>query len=535
MASTAPSTSFVLENFAEELRLLVSNESDRIELLTMIATENEKLASSIVSIIEKHISACRPDCKLWGLYLLDSISKTGNHVYVNHMSRNLFEVFLQVYGSVQDAKTRAKLGKLLRVWMQFGRFDRNLLGQIEYQVNMKRATMGGPRGGATIPGVSQPMGAPPLNRGGRATSFLPRPQSAAMPPQGHQGGGGGSQYAQAPQAQQQQQQQVLDPKLLQALQNPDFMKQLLSKKPQASQGGGNTRSNGKNGAPASLKRPARTPKREDGDKRQKAVFLKKPPSPGQSLLSSEDDQAQAQESDKDALRDTATKKKSKRSRWDAEVAGPQDAAVQFTPSFLGGALKIACHDKLINALYFDQTHQCMQTGIRFRDKKALQRHMDILYQRKKMRTEATLSRKWFVNLEQWQESVRGAAAAQAQDGEEREDGDEGNGAQAEAKKEESFAALLASDPSKLGLTVIADPSISVCPLSREKFRSKYDDADDEFHFEDAVRLRQPYQGLPRGTVVLVHSLPAEVRAALADVSPANQERALENFKKTKGF
>ena len=60
----------------EELKYLTTNDSERIELLTTVARENEKLASSIVAIIEKHISACRADCKLWGLYLLDSVTKS---------------------------------------------------------------------------------------------------------------------------------------------------------------------------------------------------------------------------------------------------------------------------------------------------------------------------------------------------------------------------------------------------------------------------------------------------------------------------
>lgn len=69
-------TTSVIDRFAEELKYLTTNDSERIELLTTVARENEKLASSIVAIIEKHISACRADCKLWGLYLLDSVTKS---------------------------------------------------------------------------------------------------------------------------------------------------------------------------------------------------------------------------------------------------------------------------------------------------------------------------------------------------------------------------------------------------------------------------------------------------------------------------
>ena len=152
------------------------------------------------------------------------------------------------------------------------------------------------------------------------------------------------------------------------------------------------------------------------------------------------------------------------------------------------------HEFVIDALYFDQTHQCMQTGKRFRDKEGLQRHLDVLFFRKKLERESELSRKWYVPDSIW------AASAQQEDPEK-----EGK---AENMEEDREAAKVEEEAS---ISVVADPSVKACAISGEKFHTFYNDGDDQWHFRDALRLKSPYQGVAAGSYVLRSSLPPEIR------------------------
>jgi hypothetical protein len=168
------------------------------------------------------------------------------------------------------------------------------------------------------------------------------------------------------------------------------------------------------------------------------------------------------------------------------------------------------HEGVINSFYFDQTHQCMQTGKRFKEKSRLQRHLDLVYQRKKLMREDTLSRKWFVKLEQWKHSISSACI---QGGNEEED------ERKDAKtKAPTIDDILVSDPSKLELSVAADPKATRCPLSGEKFKVFYSDKYDSWRYQDAVVLVKSYQELPKGTIVSISALPAEQRPGLVDIA-----------------
>ncbi|QDZ25262.1 hypothetical protein HOP50_16g78090 [Chloropicon primus] len=437
-------TTSVIDKFVEELKFLTKNDSDRIRLLTMIALENKKLAKSIVDAIEKHVRACRPECKLWGLYLLDSISKTSNSTYNQQVGRNLREVFLSAYEAV-DSKTKLKLDKLLHVWQKYGRFDGNLLRQIERGLGAKRA--GQPQGGG--------------GRGG-----MTPPSSKHFP---HQ---------------QQQQQQMVNPELLNKLSN--FLPQFLE-----------SQSKGKQTGPRSsepqrkIHQVARPPAGRPNQDRKQGQDFRNVPDLGTSLLSSDEEEEEEAKGDRGGNSNgPSTAKKRKRIE-------EKPAEVGFSRSYLAGSLSLNRHEDVINSLYFEQTHQCMQTGKRFREKKKLQRHMDVLFFRKKLERESELSRKWYVPTSVWVASVQEGA------------GDEGKDEEMVEEKTEAVQPV-----EEVNVSVVADPNVSKCALSGEKFDVFYNEDDEQWHFRNALRLKMPYQGLPVGTIVLRTSLPEELRSSM---------------------
>lgn len=367
-------------------------------------------------------------------------------MYKTHVARNLFEVFLSCYTSV-DAAQRAKMDKLLFVWQKYGRFDRNLLGQIEYEVNAKRASL-----------------------------------SKA----GGQGRGAQAQRGQ-PQQLQNQQQQLLNPEMLSKLGN--LLPQLLEsqKKANAAKAAGSGRAR----PPQPQPQPQVKVKQERNPPAAAAAAMdyRNAPDPTTSLLSSEDEEEEKPRAraPQPARNGGASARKRKREE-------EKPAEVGFSASFLGGRMANSRHEFVIDALYFDQTHQCMQTGKRFRDKEGLQRHLDVLFFRKKLERESELSRKWYVPDSIW------AASAQQEDPEK-----EGK---AENMEEDREAAKVEEEAS---ISVVADPSVKACAISGEKFHTFYNDGDDQWHFRDALRLKSPYQGVAAGSYVLRSSLPPEIR------------------------
>ena len=213
----------------------------------------------------------------------------------------------------------------------------------------------------------------------------------------------------------------------------------------------------------------------------------------------------------DEMKDDADNKDAKKATSAANDGAEKEVKavpVGFSKAYLGGNLSIVLHENVIASLYFDQTHQCMQTGKRFREKEQLQNHLDLLYQRKKLMRETTISRKWFVMLDQWKQSFSSSINKE-------EEADEVEKA-VEAKNPKEH--VLLTDPSQLKLSVIADPKIKVCPLSHEDFKVYYNEDDQQWHFKDAVRLCRSYQGHPAGTIVMIRSLPPEVRTTVAELS-----------------
>ncbi|CAJ0649429.1 3600_t:CDS:2, partial [Entrophospora sp. SA101] len=105
----------VYQDYLASLQDLTFNSKPIITNLTIIAQENIPAAKAIAKSIEKQIHSCPPEHKLPVLYLLDSISKNVGGPFVHLFSRNLYNIFMETYNSVDQA-TKLKLEKVLVTW-----------------------------------------------------------------------------------------------------------------------------------------------------------------------------------------------------------------------------------------------------------------------------------------------------------------------------------------------------------------------------------------------------------------------------------
>ncbi|KAK9917508.1 hypothetical protein WJX75_005138 [Coccomyxa subellipsoidea] len=106
-----------MDQYVSELADLTFNSKPIINTLTMLASENVKAASSIAAAVEKHIYNCSAAYKLYGLYLMDSIIKNVRQPYTSLFSRNLPEVYMNVWSAAPQS--RPALQKLFNFWKGF--------------------------------------------------------------------------------------------------------------------------------------------------------------------------------------------------------------------------------------------------------------------------------------------------------------------------------------------------------------------------------------------------------------------------------
>ncbi|GHP03675.1 hypothetical protein PPROV_000243100 [Pycnococcus provasolii] len=154
------------------------------------------------------------------------------------------------------------------------------------------------------------------------------------------------------------------------------------------------------------------------------------------------------------------------------------------------------HDWAVDSLYFDQAHQCPETGRRFRTREALQRHNEALQRKKKRKEEreeeAVLvsssrgTRPWYLTAPAWVQSTRIAPLeAEIPGGDSAGDGS-GDGVDAASRKRG------AATPPPPPITTDEYPD-GVCALSGERLEKVWSDEREAWVYVDAVRL-------PDGTV-----------------------------------
>lgn len=123
-----------LADYQATLNELDSNDKIKINGLTMLADENKEYAHAIAVCIERQLKTVPKQCKLYVLYLIDSICKNfPKSTYVQLFTQNLVSNFCSVF-EVSDEKTRRSLYKLRISWTKTKLFPQKKLNAIDKRV-----------------------------------------------------------------------------------------------------------------------------------------------------------------------------------------------------------------------------------------------------------------------------------------------------------------------------------------------------------------------------------------------------------------
>lgn len=127
----------VVQVFNDELQSLLDSKPPvskaKMGLITRAAMKGVKFYKHIVQSVEKFIAKCRPEYKVPGLYVIDSIVRQSRHqfgvdrdVYVARFSRNLHITFNNLFsGCSQDDKP--KIVRVLNLWQKNGVFNSQVI------------------------------------------------------------------------------------------------------------------------------------------------------------------------------------------------------------------------------------------------------------------------------------------------------------------------------------------------------------------------------------------------------------------------
>lgn len=127
----------VVQIFNDELQSLLDTKPPvskaKMGLITRAAMKGVKFYKHIVQSVEKFILKCRPEYKVPGLYVIDSIVRQSRHqfgierdVYAARFSRNLKITFSNLFsGCLADDKP--KIVRVLNLWQKNGVFDSQII------------------------------------------------------------------------------------------------------------------------------------------------------------------------------------------------------------------------------------------------------------------------------------------------------------------------------------------------------------------------------------------------------------------------
>lgn len=122
--------------------------------VTKSAIKAIKLYKHVVQIVEKFIKKCKPELKVPGLYVVDSIVRQSRHqfgvekdVFGPRFLKNFTETFQNLYRCSEDDKS--KIVRVLNLWQKNGVFDMDIIQPLMDMVN-----------GAIVPGPELEVGVP---------------------------------------------------------------------------------------------------------------------------------------------------------------------------------------------------------------------------------------------------------------------------------------------------------------------------------------------------------------------------------------
>jgi len=127
----------VVQIFTDELQSLLDTKPPvskaKMGLITRAAMKGVKFYKHIVQSVEKFIAKCKPEYKIPGLYVIDSIVRQSRHqfgierdVYAARFSRNLQITFNNLFTgcSLED---KPKIVRVLNLWQKNGVFNSQVI------------------------------------------------------------------------------------------------------------------------------------------------------------------------------------------------------------------------------------------------------------------------------------------------------------------------------------------------------------------------------------------------------------------------
>ena len=150
--------------------------------------------------------------------------------------------------------------------------------------------------------------------------------------------------------------------------------------------------------------------------------------------------------------------------------------------------------RVVDALYGDLPHQCATTGVRFKTRAELDKHLDAQVVRRRAKREGTgagtTSRGWFVDAASW---IRGAAAEAAEE--------------TGPAFDDAGAAERATREALEKTSAPADETQKACALSGEPFETFWNAEEEEWHYRGAVVLTRAVGSAPAGALALATAVP----------------------------
>lgn len=127
----------VIQIFNDELQSLLDTKPPvskaKMGLITRAAMKGVKFYKHIVQSVEKFIAKCRPEYKVPGLYVIDSIVRQSRHqfgqdrdVYAARFSRNLQITFNNLFAGC-SADDKPKIVRVLNLWQKNGVFNSQVI------------------------------------------------------------------------------------------------------------------------------------------------------------------------------------------------------------------------------------------------------------------------------------------------------------------------------------------------------------------------------------------------------------------------
>ena len=200
---------------------------------------------------------------------------------------------------------------------------------------------------------------------------------------------------------------------------------------------------------------------------------------------------------------------------------PPALTADFDPSDEGELRRR--RERVVDALYGDLPHQCATTGVRFKTRAELDKHLDVQVVRRRAKREGTgpTSRGWFVDAASW---IRGAAADAAEE--------------AGPSFDDREAAERAAREVLEKTSAPADETQKACALSGEPFETFWNAEEEEWHYRGAVVLKRSVGSVPAGSLALATAVPRdgdETLGALGALGENGDASSFEDAKKTTGL